>query len=524
MNMLWPTLALLLAAFTGRLNPPKDALNIIHPSEIRRHVDFLASDSLKGRNTPSPELKMAAQYIAREFESYGLEPPHGSYFQPFKVSRIYLGKPNHLSLIENGTEQRFKIKRDYMPYDITGSKTVEAGIVFAGYGITAPEYGYNDYQGVDVAGKVVLIFRHEPGEKQDTSRFAGRDLTIYGQIRWKVEHAIEKGAVGVMLVTDPLNHRSIRPRGYPWPSLYRKIPDEAVPLTLALQEKQKVPVVHVGKRIIKKLFGSVDSLKALQERIDRTLTPKSFEIPNIRIRLQTTTRVETAVTQNVVGYLEGRDHRLKNEVIVLGAHYDHVGYKRHAAPGEDGIYNGADDNASGTSLLLTLARAFGHMPQRPKRSLLFIAFAGEEKGLFGSRVYVKKPLFPLEQTVAMVNFDMVGRNAPDSIMVSSRKRSPDLMRINEEENRYIGLKFDYSLDKFYTRSDQFNFAVRGVPFLFYSSGLHEDYHRVSDHAYKINEYKIAMLAKLAFRVVWRIANTDQRFRLVDPAAFSRSSP
>ncbi len=204
-------------------------------------------------------------------------------------------------------------------------------------------------------------------------------------------------------------------------------------------------------------------------------------------------------------------------MVVIGAHYDHVGYIKDHKPGVDYIYNGADDNASGTCALMAIARAFGGLSQKPKRSVLFIAFAGEEKGLFGSRAYTENPLFPLEKTVAMLNFDMVGRNAPDSVSVGGHTRSPDLIRINEEENRYIGMKLDYSIDQYYNRSDQYNFARKKIPFLFYFTGEHPDYHRVSDEAYKVNTHKIAMIADLGFRVAWRIANTDQTFRFVEPA-------
>jgi hypothetical protein len=496
--------------------PPHEALEAIRPSAIRRHINFLAADSLLGRNTPSPELDRAAAYIANEFKKYGLKPVNGGYFNPFQVSIVQLGKENTLIVTVGKGEVAYHIKQDFMPFDMTASQDITASLVFAGYGITAPEYGYDDYAGLDLKGKIALVMRHEPGEKDPSSPFSGEKETEYSQITAKAQNAIDHGVAGLLVITDPANHRSLAPRGFPWPSLYENILDGALPLTLALAEKEKIPVVQIGESVARQIFGSVDTLKAWQQRIDQTCKPRSAALPQVRVRLQTTTNVMMQSTRNVLGLIEGGDPKLKNEIVVIGAHYDHVGYSKPHQEGEDYIYNGADDNASGTSAVLAIAQAFGAAPRKPKRSVLLMAFAGEEKGLFGSRAYVEQPLFPLENTVAMLNLDMVGRNAPDSVSVGGVTRSPDLVKLNEEENRAVGLHLDYSLENYFNRSDQYNFARKKIPFLFYSAGLHADYHRVGDHADKINENKIAKIATLAFRVAWQAANTEQRFRYVEP--------
>ncbi len=508
--------ALFIAAGSYYNTPPREALEAIRAGDIRQHINFLASDSLKGRNTPSPELDRAAEYIAGEFKRYGLKPVNGSYFNPFNVSQVKLGKENALVVTTAGREVAYSIKSDFMPFDMTASKDVTASLVFAGYGITAPEYGYDDYAGLEVTGKIVLVMRHEPGERDPASPFNGDRETDHSQVSTKVQNAIDRGAAGLLVITDPANHRSLAPRGFPWPSLYEGIPDEALPLTLSLTEKEKIPVAQVGETVIQQIFGSVDTLRQWQQQLDRTHKPRSMALAQVQIRLQTTTNPILQPTRNVVGLIEGADPKLKNEIVVVGAHYDHVGYIKQHQEGEDYIYNGADDNASGTSAVLAIAKAFGAAKQKPKRSVLLMAFAGEEKGLFGSRAYVEQPLFPLENTVAMLNLDMVGRNAPDSVSVGGNTRSPDLAKINEEENRAVGLQLDYSIEEFHNRSDQYNFARKQIPFLFYFTGLHADYHRLGDHADKINENKIAKIATLAFRVAWRAANTDQRFRLVEP--------
>jgi len=496
--------------------PPREALEAIRATDIRQHINFLASDSLKGRDTPSPELDRAAEYIADEFKRLGLKPMNGSYFNDFNLSIVRLGKDNSLAITVDGREAAYTIKQDFMPFDMTASKAVAAALVFAGYGITAPEYGYDDYAELDVKGKIALVLRHEPGEKDPASPFNGDKDTEYAQVASKVQNAIDHGVAGLLIVTDPANHRSLAPRGFPWPSLFESIPDEALPLTLALTEKEKIPVVQVGEAVVQQIFGSVDTLRSWQQQIDREPRPRSTALPNVEVRLQTTTDTALQPTRNVVGLIEGSDAKLKKELVVIGAHYDHVGYMKEHKAGEDYIYNGADDNASGTCAVLAIAKAFSATKKKPKRSVMLMTFAGEEKGLFGSRAYVEQPLWPLENTVAMLNLDMVGRNSPDTVSVGSVTRSPDLIKINEEENQSVGFKLDYSIEQYHNRSDQYNFARKKIPFLFYFTGLHADYHQAGDNPDKINENKIARIATLAFRVAWRAANTDQRFRYVEP--------
>ena len=209
---------ILLASSKG---PSRPALDSIRAADIRRHIDFLASDSLKGRDTPSEGLNIAADYLVAEFKRYGLQPLNGSYFQEFNVNRVHLGDGNYLKLEKTGRpEVSFHIKREFMPYGFTANSASEGELVFAGYGITAPEFKYDDYQNIDVTNKVVLIFRHEPGEKDSTSVFDGLKNSTHFQLRSKVENAIAHGAAALLVVNDPLNHRSMRPRGFPWPSLY----------------------------------------------------------------------------------------------------------------------------------------------------------------------------------------------------------------------------------------------------------------------------------------------------------------
>ena len=490
-----------------------DGLDAITAESVSAQMTYLASDSLKGRNTPSPELDTAAAFIARTFARNGLQPVGGNYAQRFNLSIVKLGEPNTLALFRGGKELRFELKTDFTPFEMTANRAVRGPLVFAGYGISAPEYGYDDYAGLDVNGKVVLVFRHEPREEDSTSVFLGRAATDYSNVARKVRIAHDHGAVALLVMTDPLNHSSLTPRGFPWPSLLRTIPRDALPLTLGADEDSKIPVVHVGEGVIDAVFGGVEELKRIQMAIDLEMKPGSFSLTEMEVRVQTSTSIVSTPTSNVVGYCEGSDPLLKKQLVIVGAHYDHVGYKKQHAEGEDYIYNGADDNASGTVALLGVAAGLGALPERPRRSILLIAFAGEEKGLFGSEYYARQPLFPLDSTVAMLNMDMVGRNGRDSLSLIGAESSPDLGRIAREENARVGFVLrDEVLSS--GGSDHMSFQKRNVPALFFHSGLHADYHKVSDSPDKIDMIKLANVARLVFLTTVRLANESQRYRYI----------
>lgn len=488
------------------------SIKYITPDVISEHLFFLASDSLKGRNTPSSGLDTAAEYIAKTFARYGLDPVKGGYFQQLKLEIVNLGDSNHLIITKMGKETEFKIKTDFTPFEMTADTEITAPLVFAGYGIKSEEYNYNDYENLDVRGKIVLVMRHEPGEEDSSSIFEGKKSTDYSNVIKKVQIAIEQGAVGVLVVTDPLNHTSLTPRGFPWPSLSKIIPADALPLRLATDEP-KVPVVQVGENVIEQLLGSVDTLRVIQQKIDSTHKPYSFEFKDVIVNLKTTTIITEKSSRNVLGFIEGSDPILKNEVIIIGAHYDHIGYRKGTEAGNDSIFNGADDNASGTSGLLAIAKAFGASGKKTKRSVLFIAFAGEEKGLLGSSFYVRNPIIPLDKTIAMLNMDMIGRNHEDSVYIIGASHSPDILKIVEEENKNVGFTLVTSLEKYMGGSDHAIFYRKGIPILFFFTGEHEDYHKVTDHPELINTKKVARIAQLVYRTAWHMANENKYYKL-----------
>jgi hypothetical protein len=422
---------------------------------------------------------------------------------------VDLGDSNTCELRTPGRIERFALKEDFVPFEITADRMVSGELVFAGYGIVAPEYDYDDYAGLDVKGKIVVVLRHEPGEEDSASVFRGRKSTEHANVSTKADRARERGAAALLVMTDPLNHTSLNPRGFPWPSLSRVIPRDALPMTLAVEESAKIPVVHIGERVIQRLFGSRDSLEGIQARIDSTMQPHSFAFAGVSGTVRTSTAIKVDRTRNVVGLLPGSDSTLSPSAVVVGAHYDHVGYKKNTPAGKDSIFNGADDNASGTAALLEVASALGGAGSRPRRSILLVAFTGEEKGLYGSQFYTDHPLIPLDRTVAMLNADMVGRNDADSLLLIAVDRDSALVRIAKEVNGSSAFTLvESGLES--GGSDHLSFTKHGVPTLFFHSGLHAEYHRPSDEAALINGDKIARVAGLMFRTAWRLADAAER--------------
>lgn len=485
---------------------PEKVLSSVSAEKIKKELAFLASDEMKGRNTPSPELDSAAAYIAGKFAKYGLKPvsDEGTYFQKYNVLRSHLAQPNSFTIITDAGKTEFRIKHDFVPIHFTANRKIVAPIVFAGYGITADKYNYDDYKEIDVRGKIVLVFTHEPRENDSTSVFDGKKLTDNSKLINKAITAREHGAVGMIVVTDP-NHRFRRPPN-PWPSLMRIPPKGGIPLTLEEKMENKIVAVRIGRNLAESLLdGTGKNMAELQTLIDADLQPHSFEIPGKKVKMETHLDYERKQTQNVVGLLEGNEPQLKQEVIIIGAHYDHLGTRNDTI-----IYNGADDNASGTVGVLTVAKTFAENNLHPRRSLLFCAWSGEEKGLFGSRYYVDSaPIFPLEHTVANINLDMIGRNDSGKVELEGLYSSPELARIIAKENTGIGLKIEEKKSSAGS-SDHASFIRKGIPAVEFFTGFHPDYHKPTDVAEKCFPEGIAQICKLVTKVTWRLAMGEKR--------------
>ena len=248
--------------------------------------------------------------------------------------------------------------------------------------------------------------------------------------------------------------------------------------------------------------------------MDEKFMPLSYAISNSVCELSTPVKTQDYSARNVIGYLEGKDPKLKSELLVIGGHYDHVGFMKKHKEGEDYIFNGADDNASGTAGVLATAKAFSANKSKPDRSVLFILFAGEEKGLYGSAFYCNNPLYPLDKTVAMLNMDMIGRNGKDSLEIEGEKQNPDLYLLVKTEAEKIGLKLIAPKEDLFGRSDHYNFYKNGISAMDITSGLHNDYHTVRDNPETIDPEKIALISQLIFRSAWIITNDGKYYKTV----------
>jgi hypothetical protein len=506
----WPSRCVSLAGSKNKttdFTTARAAMLSITRRESQLHVNALASPRFEGRETGKPGQWLAAKYLANEFANYRLLPSGDgrTYYQNFQLERTDLKHAKLRLEISKPVagKMAFTLKSDFIPFNFTGENRLTVPVVFVGYGITAPEYNYDDYRNIDARGKIVLMLRHEPQENNPQSAFAGTELTNHALFEEKTRNAQAHGAVAMLLVSDPATgHDSLEPQGY-WPSFSPgKIPQ---PWQLPKNMNDRFPAIWIDIKIAEAILaGTGKSLLDIQQSIDRSLQPMSFAVPYLRIHIDLALKKDLRQTQNVLALLKGADPDLNHEVVVVGAHYDHVGI-RH-----DQIHPGADDNASGTAGLLEIAEALSELQGQVRRSVLFIAFSAEELGLLGSKFYVEHPVLPLDQTAAMINLDMIGRNADNEVTVIGSNRSPELHAWNLAANREIGLTCKYDGEHFFNRSDQANFAKHKIPVLFYNTAVHEDYHRPTDMPEKINAEKLTRIARLAFLVIWEIATADQR--------------
>ena len=494
-------------AASGATEPkafPPDADIRFDTVAARRHLEYLSSDAMRGRDTPSPELETAANYISNTFKRVGLEPINGSYDQPYDLERLDLALPSSL-MLRRGTDSLLcEVKADFIPFEQTGEASFSnAPILFAGFGIVAYEYQYNDYAGVDAKGAVIVILRGEP-ENDDTTRFRGKQNTRYSSLGDKLKTARSQGAIGVLVIDALRALRKPFVSGYPWPSIYPNLSRSTRPLQMP-DTTLRLPALHVGGRVVNFLLDSVAEVVSLTRSIDSTLTPHSRMLPGARASFSIALAREIITVRNVAGVLRGSKY--PDEYVVMGAHYDHVGVGKANAEG-DSIFNGADDNGSGTTGLLLAAEALASSSERPARSVVFVAFSGEEKGLYGSKAYVRASPLSLSKCVAMTNMDMIGRCEFNKLSIGGNERCPDISRINAEENAALSAPFDlaYDIERYFFRSDQASFAMKRIPVIFYFTGEHKDYHKQGDEISKINMRDLVAITRLATRVTWRTAH------------------
>ena len=479
---------------------PSAATAGIDPQRFLSHVKYLAAPEMRGRATGSPQLEKAADYIAKQFRSIGLQPIDGkSYFQAFPVTTsARLGRGNRFEYVEDGRATTLKAGEDFLPFNFSSRGKIEGNVVFAGYGITAPEYNYDDYAGLDVKNKLVLILRHEPQEFDEHSVFEGKVYTEHAQFFSKAVNAKMHGASGVILINDSFNHRGDSEQ-------LEKFGRTAGPTDAGIEFVQIR--TEIASRWIAEAGRNLDDIGAA---IDKNLKPQSFAFPDsLQARADVDVERVIKTVHNVAGYLPGTT----DEYVVIGAHYDHLGLGEQfsMAPSLAGtaVHPGADDNASGTAGVIELARWFAGQP-RQKRGVLFLTFAGEELGLLGSSFYVNHPALPLNKDVAMINLDMIGRMRDSKLYIGGVATGSNLRATMEPILAHYPMHADFSDSTGYGSSDHTSFTTKQVPVLFFFSGLHGDYHKPSDTWDKIDAPDAARLLDLIAEVGTTLCNEADR--------------
>jgi hypothetical protein len=469
-------------------------------------VKYLASNDLRGRSAGSPELEKAAGYLERDFKKFGIKPvPGKSYFQSFPITTAaQLGGGNLLSVSQNGKAVNLRVKEDYLPMHFSSSGKIAGGLVFAGYGITAPELGYDDYAGLDVKGKLVMVLRHEPQEADEKSKFNGKDPTQHSQIPSKASNAKMHGAAGVIFVNDAPNHKDE-------PDQLEKFGATGGPTDAG------IPFLQVKADAVAGWFTAAGkTMSGVITDIDRDLKPETFAFSasvHVDANIDILRLVKTV--RNLAAYIPGTT----DEYVILGAHYDHLGLggQHSLAPSMTGtIHPGADDNASGTAGVIELARWYARQPKQ-KRGILFLAFTAEEIGLLGSAYYASNPELPIEKAVAMINMDMIGRIREDKVYVGGAATGSGFRALLEKVTPKHGMKVDFSEGTESGSSDHVSFIAKKVPSLFFFSGLHSDYHKPGDTWDKINGAAAAKMLGMVVEITDELRAAPGRPEFTRPA-------
>ena len=469
----------------------------ITSAELQAHINFLASDELEGRMTGTKELYKAADYLKGEFESYGLKPLFGdSYFQEFPfIQKLELGANNVLETLDikaNSTENdKLVLKTDFIPLSFTDNLSVSGKLVFAGYGISAADLNYDDYTGLDVKDKIVIVFRNHPDMKSPHSKFEQ-----YSSLRYKATNARDKGAKGILFINTN-----------------DKKGDELIELKYDNAGNVKdLAAVQIKRNFVDELLKTYGKdLNSLQMDIDSTKTPESIDLKNSESNISTDLKEIKGKSVNVGGYIDPVNNKYPDEYLVIGAHFDHLGWGEQNSlyVGKPMIHNGADDNASGTSGLLELAEKFSSVKDQIQRKIIFISFSGEELGLLGSSYVVNNFPLPIENAITMINMDMIGRlNDKKDLIVYGTGTSSNWKSLLDDKNEYdLNLTFN---DEGFGPSDHSSFYGKKIPVLFFFTGTHSDYHKPSDDADKINSTGEATVVKYVYDVALAVDDLETK--------------
>jgi len=465
----------------------------ISADALRASVTFLASDDLEGRLTGTDGERKAGDYIAARFRKAGLEPmgEGGGYFQPFPFTSgvTVIDEENRLEVTDaSGNAHAFTVGKDYRPLAFSENASVSGEVVFAGYGLTMPgdaKSAYDSYADIDVKDKIALVLRYVP---EDVTAERRAELNVYAGLRYKAMLARENGAKAMLVVTGPNS------------------PNAGELVALAVDQAlagSGIPVVSVTGDVARVLFsGYEQAMGEVQDGLDQENphVPGHFALPGVRVELETALRRETDTGRNVIGYLPPAGGRKDGPVLVVGAHYDHIGHGdigSLARKGEEGqIHNGADDNASGTAVVLALAEAMAAAPERSPMGIVFAAWSGEEMGIIGSNYFVQHPSVPLARVAAYLNFDMVGRLRENTLMLQGVGSSTAWKPVIEKRNVAAGFNLKLSDDP-YLPTDVTAFYPQHVPVIAFFTGSHEEYNRPVDDAETLDYDGMERIARFA---------------------------
>lgn len=483
---------------------------------LKENLSYLASDELEGRAIATKEIELAGEYISQQLEKYNVKPfgENGTYFQSFPILETRVDSTTKLKLFTGDNKvETFLIGEDfYLSTLKTPSEKfsgIKSDIVFAGYGLSSAEINYDDYANIDVEGKIVLVLRDIPSSLPDSLFLEGRSR-MYGAVKYKISNAEKHGAVGILMVPSGWMRRN-------WQFIVKQATSPEVSLKNDSEENQSgegsIPAVYISEEMVKELLqGEEYSYDELRKLADDEENLPAFNLKKKAVLDYQILNTEKSA-RNVIGIVEGIDEKLKNEFVVLSAHYDHEGIVNGQ------VYNGADDDGSGTVAILEAARRLA-MLNKNKRSVMIVFHTGEEEGLIGSN-YITSHSKYLINILADINVDMVGRGSIDTIFsIGSGRLSNELYKLVEKVNsETVDFTFDYRFDspndpnRYYYRSDHYNYAKHNIPVVFFYDNMTIDYHKPTDDVDKINFKKLDKVSTLITQLALEISNLDHRLIL-----------
>jgi len=531
---------IIIVLLTAIINPLSAQKNIsyadvITSDDLESYISFLASPLLKGRLNGAPELEVAQQYIVSQAKLMKLKPVNGnSYYQSYSITKSSIDPDKTTVQVISDKNDTVTIKKPVYQLVPAGPSdfTLDGEVIFAGYGLKMDKYGYNDFKNIKPEGKILLVMNRAP-TTEDGKKFLFEDTqwSSFMSIQVKLTFLIFSKAKAVLFVMDPKSGFSSLEERYPGYAgelnSTKTLKGEKTGI-FVLPGMPKIIFVHrsVADELLK---GTGHTLEELQNKIDTSLKPQSFEIKDKKLKFSEAVKDEDILLNNIAACIEGSDPELKKEYVIFSCHVDHIGESA------GGINAGADDNASGCAAVLSLAEAFQSLNRKPLRSVMFLWVSGEEIGLFGSKSYVDNPLVPLENTIIDINMDMIGRvkgvadttadnpmTGPTEVFVITGNQSSELMAIAEEIDKGTILDFDYSLSgkkhplQLFARSDHYNFVKHDIPVLFFTTGLPTDYHTPGDVIEKIDFKKLELISETVFQLGYAVANKKARLEVDNP--------